>query len=373
MGGGSRRGIYLWPDNEKAEFPTSKIGRANLDGSNVNQRLITVSGEVIGVATDGTHVYWANQTRGMIGRANLDGGEVEPSFIKLHYSTLGVAVDSGHIYWIRDYPEEGGVGRASIDGGDIEEEFITGAHEPDGLAVDAGHVYWSNYGDNTIGRANLSGGETDEQFIGNAQDPFGVAVDAEHVYWADPELSAIGRANLDGTETDQGFITGIKEPTDVAVDGLRPSAQCTTASGTIKLSPGLTNTASVQTMKIKGTMSGCTGESFAEVRYSATLKTAAPVSCAVLQAGEMATGPAKLKWAPVGKPAYATLNMMLSEAPGSAFAGEIVSAAFTPLRTFVGSDSENYTGGSACGVPVGEKAAKAVKTGTFTASTTRFE
>ena len=33
------------------------------------------------MAVDGTSIYWANQTPGTIGRANLDGTDVNQSFI----------------------------------------------------------------------------------------------------------------------------------------------------------------------------------------------------------------------------------------------------------------------------------------------------
>jgi hyaluronoglucosaminidase len=43
-----------------------------------------------------------------------------------------------------------------------------------------------------------------------------------------------------------------------------PSATCTTNTGTLTLSPGLTSTPTVQTMKIKGTLTGCTDKPFTE-------------------------------------------------------------------------------------------------------------
>ncbi len=97
------------------------------------------------------------------------------------------------------------------------------------------------------------------------------------------------------------------------------NAVCTTNSGTVKLSPGLTNTAAVQTMKIKAILSGCTGEPFTAVTYSATLTTAGAVSCSVLAgAGEPATGAAKFKWTPKAKPSSGTgtLGLSLTEKPG---------------------------------------------------------
>ena len=137
-------------------------------------------------------------------------------------------------------------------------------------------------------------------------------------------------------------------------------AICTANSGTVKLSPGLTNTAAKQTVKIQGTLTGCTGLAFTEVSYKATLTTAAAVSCSVLTgAGEPATGPAKYKWTPKPKPATSTgpLSLMLSETPSVAFSGEVTAGPFSPLK-FSGAASETYEGGPKCGVPNGKKAAR---------------
>jgi hypothetical protein len=156
----------------------------------------------------------------------------------------------------------------------------------------------------------------------------------------------------------------------VIVEPPRPS--CTTNTGTVKLSPGLTNTPAIQTMKIKGTLTGCTGEPFTAVAYSATLKTAAAVSCSVLKgAGETASGSSSYKWTPKTKPSTGTLNMLLTETPGVAFSGEVTSGPYAPL-TLLGTATESYTGGPTCGEKVGKKAAKAVKKGTFSGSAVSF-
>jgi hypothetical protein len=42
------------------------------------------------VAVDAGHIYWTNLTGGSIGRANLDGSEVEQNFITTTYPA-GVA------------------------------------------------------------------------------------------------------------------------------------------------------------------------------------------------------------------------------------------------------------------------------------------
>jgi sugar lactone lactonase YvrE len=103
-------------------------------------------------------VYWADFGSGRIGRANLDGTDVNPRFTSGVSFGLGfpsgVAVDAAHIYWA-----DGGantIARANLDGTGADPSFITGL-TPDWVAVDAAHVYWANGGAGTIGRANLDG------------------------------------------------------------------------------------------------------------------------------------------------------------------------------------------------------------------------
>ena len=150
-------------------------------------------------------------------------------------------------------------------------------------------------------------------------------------------------------------------------------ARCTSNSGTIKLSPGLTDTPAVQTMKIKGTLTGCGGDTFTGATYTATLKTEGPVSCSVLKgAGEAGTGSAKYKWTPKTKSSTGTLSLPLTETAGAALSGEVGAGSYSPL-TLSGTATESYTGGATCGQAVGKKAAKAVKTGTFSGSAVNFE
>ena len=63
-----------------------------------------------GVAVDAQHVYWANSGNGTIGRANLDGTGVDQSFITGANCPAGVAVDGQYLYWANG--GNGTIGRA---------------------------------------------------------------------------------------------------------------------------------------------------------------------------------------------------------------------------------------------------------------------
>ena len=90
-------GDYLYWTNDG----TNTIGRASLNGSNVNQSFITGALSPLGVAADGNNIYWANSDLNTIGRATLDdSGQligVDQSFITgdiASFSPGAVAADS---------------------------------------------------------------------------------------------------------------------------------------------------------------------------------------------------------------------------------------------------------------------------------------
>jgi sugar lactone lactonase YvrE len=117
------------------------------------------------VAVDAEHLYWDNYSGGSgttIGRADLDGTGIDESFISGADGPVGVAVDAQHIYWANS--NNGTIGRANLDGTDVDQGFITGVGFPEGVAVDAQHIYWAS-ANGTIGRANLDGTGIDESFI----------------------------------------------------------------------------------------------------------------------------------------------------------------------------------------------------------------
>src|SRR6266508_2970168 len=206
------------------------IGRANRDGSGVNGKFIpTPAHHGCGVAIAGSHIYWtswackivpgrgcwwAPSSGGAIGRANVDGTGVDDQFITdlaiprspafQSASPCGIAVAGKYIYWM--YNAESGkpatIGRANLDGTGVNKRFITGVPNGCGIAVAGGHVYWANDG---IGRANLDGTGVNQRFIRTASGPCGVAVYQGHIYWgqstgglAQP-ITTIGRANLNAS------------------------------------------------------------------------------------------------------------------------------------------------------------------------------
>ncbi|HET6870780.1 MAG TPA: PKD domain-containing protein, partial [Solirubrobacteraceae bacterium] len=195
---------------------THSIGRSNLDASSPDPTFISGASDPFGVAVDGAHVYWTNEATGTIGRANLDGSAADDHFIAGASDPEGIAVDGQHIYWVNAF--SGFIARANLDGSGVDQAFIRNVNHPAGIAVDAQHIYWTDNADATIGRAALDGSGIDNNFITGPSDVLGIAVDDQHVYWTNPSAGTVGRANLDGSGLADGFITGANEPVGVAVD-----------------------------------------------------------------------------------------------------------------------------------------------------------
>jgi streptogramin lyase len=260
----SASAFIYWADTQH-----QRIGRANNDGSRVNDNFIATGQLPFALAVDASYIYWANQTSDTIGRANIDGTGANNSFItgvndpsgvavnatSIYWSSLsgsigkakidgtnknltfipgialpcGVALDSGHVYWVNSDGTPSYIGRADLDGSNPNGQFVTipGTSVPCGIAVDAASIFWTEpgfFGPNgtKIGRANKATGTgADASYIANLAAPCGITVFGSQLYWANAASNAIGRANTDATEVNQSlFATGGEEICGIAVDTL---------------------------------------------------------------------------------------------------------------------------------------------------------
>jgi hypothetical protein len=98
-------------------------------------------------------VYWTNILDGTIGRANLNGTGVDQFFIAGVSEPSGVAVDAAHVYWANGL--DGRIGRANLNGTAVDQGFIAGPGGPvvSGMAVDAGR----SFGFGQVKRNNTNG------------------------------------------------------------------------------------------------------------------------------------------------------------------------------------------------------------------------
>jgi len=185
------------------------IGRANLDGTGVNESFITGTGGAVGVAVDGNYIYWTDFDNHSVARANLDGTGVNTSFITGASTPEGIAVDGSHIYWANHTSDT--IGRANLDGSGVNESFISHSPgSPIGVAVNGAHIYYSDTID-LVWRSNLDGSGLVPLGIATTSAQ-GIAVDSNFIYWTNQPITisagtTIGRANLDGSGPNESFIT----------------------------------------------------------------------------------------------------------------------------------------------------------------------
>ena len=131
-----------------AENFTGTIGRAKLDGTDVDQNFITGASNLVSIALHRDHIYWGNAGAGGLGNAPIGGQDSTAptlSRIPMTGGAAGVAVHGDHIYWSNDGGPGalgGGqsIGRARLDGTEVDQSFITGASLPNGVAVNRRHL-----------------------------------------------------------------------------------------------------------------------------------------------------------------------------------------------------------------------------------------
>jgi virginiamycin B lyase len=193
-----------------SDWNLDSIGRAKLDGSEVETEWIKSGSAPRGLAVNDTHIYWT-VTGEKLGRANLDGSEPDLEFIVLVGSNVdGVDVDENWLYWADK--GKNNIGRAKLDGSEVNTSFITAPNDCADLRVNSTHIYWVNDSGNTIGRANLDGSEPNNSLISGSSTGTGLALGPEHVYWIERGFKSVGRAELDGANPEPEFITGLNSP-----------------------------------------------------------------------------------------------------------------------------------------------------------------
>ena len=186
----------------------SKIQRANMDGTVIEDVVSSGTLEPIGMALDlvNRHIYWTDRLANLIKRANLDGTNVQ-NIISLTGATIfpeGIALDvpNKKIY----YTAQGQVGvyRANLDGTNIENvfRFLNRGYIGDQFALDLENkkIYWSEGGVvKGLMRANLDGTQKDTFFRKAYIQDGGISIDVTNkkVYWIVD--SVLQRVNFDGT------------------------------------------------------------------------------------------------------------------------------------------------------------------------------
>jgi virginiamycin B lyase len=107
------------------------IARGYLDSGSANGYFISLDNPPSGVAISGGYIYWGNGQGTTIGRANQDGTGVDETFLGISGNPGGLATDGKYLYWTA----AGAIGRANLDGTGVNESFIRPASPPVAVAV----------------------------------------------------------------------------------------------------------------------------------------------------------------------------------------------------------------------------------------------
>ena len=198
------------------------------------------SGYLNAVAVDATNVYWvagANGNDGAIMRAPIGGG-TPVALYSGQALPQALATDGTHVFWA-DWGTFDSQGRSNNDGtvwqgtvnGATPIQLASNQSGPSTIGFDATNVYWVNLGplgtanfpalnSGTVMRAPIGGGSLTT--IASSQSvPFSLAVGAGNIYWTDYGLSAPGlimSAPANGGIT-VPLVSGLDDPSALAISG----------------------------------------------------------------------------------------------------------------------------------------------------------
>ena len=182
--------IIIWAQNGN-----DRVLSADGNGGNVTDLTPTLTNPW-GIAYNGTHVYFSEDSAGKIWRMDPDGNNRTEIANGLSMPR-DLAVTATHLYWVNI---SGGVFRSNLDGTGVTTlTTVGGSPFLQGLDVTANYIYWTNATAHTIQRSNLDGTGVTTLAAAGGNIPYGIDATDSHLYWVNLTGKQLQRSNLDGT------------------------------------------------------------------------------------------------------------------------------------------------------------------------------
>ncbi|MEL7220714.1 MAG: T9SS type A sorting domain-containing protein [Bacteroidota bacterium] len=160
-----------------------------------NTALITGGNAISDVYVDEANslIYWVNSGNGTIGRANLDGTGVNQSFVTTAANPNKMTVGNSFIYYTHT---NGDIGRANESNGlGVNNAYVTDANGPEGIVVRSSIIVWTNSGDGTI-KVSVAGSIAGPSVTVVTGEPGATELEVDNVgnlYWLDTTNNTIER------------------------------------------------------------------------------------------------------------------------------------------------------------------------------------
>jgi hypothetical protein len=218
-------GVLYWANFGIGSGNTASIAHYSLPNGPASQLVSSLPTGAWGIAVDGTHVYWANQTAGTISRDTIGTATGAQELASALQTPWDVVIDNTHVYWT-DY--DGSDVRRVPKGGGTQQVLANGLGRPLGLTRDGGNLFWADSGQDKLVQFAVAGMTqlvlADVQTSPSAvAEPTYVATDGTHLYWTNFAGGASAAGSVARVPVGGGNVTimadGQTEPYHIAVDG----------------------------------------------------------------------------------------------------------------------------------------------------------
>ncbi len=182
-----------------------------------------------GIATDGTHVFWANTHGGTVMQANIDGTMATP-LATSQSSPLGVAFDmtSNSVFWTNNVAVTGSVSQVPVGGGTVITVASPLVDAPRDVMVGGANVYWTSdgitAGAGTVDTAPVGGGGAHKVLAMSQSGVHGIAGASATLFWTNSTGNEVMSLTSNGGGTvppmPVALATGLSRPLDIATNGV---------------------------------------------------------------------------------------------------------------------------------------------------------